>query len=194
MMVYKNGFVEHYLLRILCPCTTTKITALTSNMAYNRDWDRGKDYLNSANYDNYDDNSWNNGGGRENVRPRDEDYYSEGKRRKYNNGVCQFHIDACLNLNLLQSYDASQQYDETSYDAGYGQGDHSQDYPNDDRSQQRGFNKKRLVPSESSPHVIFLGLDPDFTEADVCRLPSIPLVNVPITEYGLRPASSISVQ
>lgn len=28
--------------------------------------------------------------------------------------------------------------------------------------------KKRLVPSEPSAHVIFLGLDPDFTEADVC--------------------------
>lgn len=38
-------------------------------------------------------------------------------------------------------------------------------------------NKKRLVPSEPSPHVIFLGLDPDFTESDVCpRLvqPTLP--------------------
>jgi hypothetical protein len=70
---------------------------------------------------------------------------------------------AYLNLNLLQGHDASQHYD----DAGYGKGEHSQDHPSDDRSQQRGFNKKRLVPSEPSPHVIFLGLDPDFTEADV---------------------------
>ena len=28
--------------------------------------------------------------------------------------------------------------------------------------------KKRHGPSEASPHVIFLGLDPDFNEADVC--------------------------
>jgi RNA-binding protein 5/10 len=56
-------------------------------MAYNRDWDRGSDSWNGANYDSYDNSSWNNGGGRENVRSRDEDYYNEGKRRKYNNGV-----------------------------------------------------------------------------------------------------------
>jgi hypothetical protein len=69
-----------------------------------------------------------------------------------------------------QGYDASQPNDETIYDPGYGQGEHSQDYHSEDRSQQRVSGKKRLVPSEPSPHVIFLGLDPAFTEADVCRL------------------------
>lgn len=58
--------------------------------------------------------------------------------------------------------------------AGYGyqqQADYAQDFSQrDNQSQQRGFQaKKRLMPSEPSPHVIFLGLDPDFTEADVCR-------------------------
>lgn len=54
-------------------------------MAYNRDWDNGKDSWNGTGYDN---TSWNNGGGRDNVRSRDDDdYYNEGKRRKYNNGV-----------------------------------------------------------------------------------------------------------
>ena len=38
-----------------------------------------------------------------------------------------------------------------------------------------GFPKKRLLPSEPSPHVIFLGLDPDFTEADVCIHQCTPL-------------------
>ena len=142
-------------------------------MSYNRDRDRGKDSWNSANYDNYDNGVWDNGGGRENVRPRDEDYYNDGKRRKHNNGVRHIHDTVSLKLNLLQGYDASQPYDGTNYDAGYSQSEHSQDYQNEDRSQQRGFNKKRLVPSEPSPHVIFLGLDPDFTEADVCRLPLI---------------------
>lgn len=36
-------------------------------------------------------------------------------------------------------------------------------------------NKKRLVPSEPSPHVIFLGLDPDFTESDVSLSSTYPL-------------------
>lgn len=28
---------------------------------------------------------------------------------------------------------------------------------------------KRMMASEASQHVIFLGLDPDFMESDVCR-------------------------
>jgi RNA-binding protein 5/10 len=149
-------------------------------MAYNRD--RGKDSWNNANYDHNDSSSWHDGG-RENIRPREEDYYNEGKRRKYNNGVClNLHWRVYLKLKLPQGYDASQPYEETSYDTGYGQNDHGQDYSNDDRSQHRGFSKKRLVPSEPSPHVIFLGLDPDFTEADVCRLPLINTIIAPITE------------
>lgn len=70
---------------------------------------------------------------------------------------------------VLQSHDASQNFDATAYEgAAYGHGrqtDTTQEYAHDDRSQ-RGF-KKRLAPSEPSPHVIFLGLDPDFTEADL---------------------------
>jgi RNA-binding protein 5/10 len=52
--------------------------------------------------------------------------------------------------------------------AAYGharQADAAQESTPDDRSQ-RAF-KKRLAPSEPSPHVIFLGLDTDFTEADL---------------------------
>ena len=48
-------------------------------MAYNREWDRGKDA--------WQDQSWNEYNARGNVRGRDEDYYGEGKRRKYNDGV-----------------------------------------------------------------------------------------------------------
>lgn len=47
-----------------------------------------------------------------------------------------------------------------------------------------GYNKKRLVPSEASPHVIFLGLDPDFTESDLqaylvsnnCNIESVTII------------------
>lgn len=53
-------------------------------MAYNREWDRGNESWNNANYDN---NAWNNGAG--NIRSREDEYYGEGKRRKYNNGVRQ---------------------------------------------------------------------------------------------------------
>ena len=49
-----------------------------------REWDRGKDYWQQDDY-----SSWNDGP-RGGARNRDDDYYTEGKRRKYNNGVCLF--------------------------------------------------------------------------------------------------------
>jgi hypothetical protein len=48
----------------------------TSTMAYNREWDQGKASWGQQ-------QSWN----ATNVHPRDEDYYTEGKRRKMNAGV-----------------------------------------------------------------------------------------------------------
>ena len=39
--------------------------------------------------------------------------------------------------------------------------------------QRQNWNKsKRIVASEPSEHVIFLGLDPDFMESDVCSIPT----------------------
>ncbi|KAJ7046521.1 hypothetical protein C8F04DRAFT_1060772 [Mycena alexandri] len=109
-------------------------------MAYNREWDQGKAAWGQQ------QQSWNP----QNAHPREDDYYSEGKRRKTNAG----------------GYEASYAYGESSYDASsYG--------GRSDQQQERGggggapFIKKRLQPSEPSPHVIFLGLDPDFTEADL---------------------------
>ncbi|KAF5365677.1 hypothetical protein D9758_003143 [Tetrapyrgos nigripes] len=103
-------------------------------MAYNREWDRGK--ADSASYpNNYDD-----------------DYYSQGKRRKFNTG----------------GYQVNDSYDDYAYDTSYQQGrpGQSQDY-SQDRSRPGNLPKKRMQASEPSPHVIFLGLDPDFTEADL---------------------------
>ena len=51
-----------------------------SSMAYNREWDQGKETWN--------DSAWNATGVGAHVRPREEDYYGEGKRRKFNSGVC----------------------------------------------------------------------------------------------------------
>ncbi|KAJ7632364.1 hypothetical protein FB45DRAFT_912257 [Roridomyces roridus] len=99
-------------------------------MAYNREWDQGKSAWGQQ-------QPWNTPA----VHPRDEDYYSDGKRRKTNAG----------------GYEASQAYSESAYDSA------SEQY----RGGAAGFPKKRLQPSEPSPHVIFLGLDPDFTEADL---------------------------
>ncbi|KIK63865.1 hypothetical protein GYMLUDRAFT_95422 [Collybiopsis luxurians FD-317 M1] len=82
---------------------------------------------------------------RQNYHPREEDYHAQGKRRKFNDGG-------------YQGYDPSQAYEE------YGQ-DHSQGQQG--RGAAGGYPKKRLQPSEPSPHVIFLGLDPDFTESDL---------------------------
>lgn len=82
-----------------------------------------------------------------------------------------------LTVRDTQGYDASQAYDNSgfngaqAYDPGFYQ---------DDRHPRGGggpYNKKRMVPSEPSPHVIFLGLDPDFTESDVSRvLPAVHAV------------------
>lgn len=72
----------------------------------------------------------------------------------------------------FQGYDTHESYDDNRNGHPHNrQVDHSQqDYGQDDRQQRGAVAKKRLTPSEPSPHVIFLGLDPDFTEADVCRL------------------------
>lgn len=79
-------------------------------------------------------------------------------------------------------------YDDTTNSSGYYHKNDYQDYGQEDRHRGSGggFPKKRLVPSEPSPHVIFLGFDPDFTEADV-RITYIS-VHILLTHF---PASSI---
>ncbi|KAF7295248.1 RhoA GTPase effector DIA/Diaphanous [Mycena indigotica] len=87
-------------------------------------------------------------------KPSYDDHYADSKRRKFNSGV------------LILGYEASQAY--TDYDNGAG----------------ASFPKKRLQPSEPSPHVIFLGLDPDFNEADLqkylvslgCSIESVTII------------------
>ena len=78
---------------------------------------------------------------------------------------------AYIYFYFLQGYDASQNWDEGGYDNYGNQGrGNAQQWSQQDHSDDRHWNthgKKRQVPSEPSPHVIFLGLDPDFTEADV---------------------------
>ncbi|KAI0781294.1 hypothetical protein BD413DRAFT_600684 [Trametes elegans] len=126
-------------------------------MAYNREWDQGK----NADYD-----SWPPAP-RGNTHTRDEDYYGDSKRRKHNDG----------------GYDASQGYDNSGYE---GRQSYDQGWYQDDRPSRGGgpHNKKRLIPSEPSPHVIFLGLDPDFTESDMqayltsnsCSIESVTII------------------
>ncbi|KAJ6455845.1 hypothetical protein C8R45DRAFT_1035906 [Mycena sanguinolenta] len=107
---------------------------------HNREWDQGKAWGGQQ-------QSWNPPNA--NVHPREDDYYNDGKRRKTNAG----------------GYEASHAYSDNAYDNASlaGRSD------NADYAQRGGgpFGKKRLQPSEPSPHVIFLGLDPDFTEADL---------------------------
>ncbi|KAK2460530.1 hypothetical protein APHAL10511_007000 [Amanita phalloides] len=112
-------------------------------MTHNREWDRGKDSW-------PDSSPWP----APNVRTREDDYQAEGKRRKFNNGA--------------YGYDAFHSSEDAGNDRP-GTNDHP-DYGHDDRPRVPGGGggfKKRLAPSEPSPHVIFLGLDPDFTEADL---------------------------
>ena len=49
-------------------------------MAYNREWDRGKDSWAHS-------NQWSTQDSRATVRGREEVYTGDGKRRKFNNGV-----------------------------------------------------------------------------------------------------------
>ncbi|KAH8108485.1 hypothetical protein DFH11DRAFT_1633133 [Phellopilus nigrolimitatus] len=128
-------------------------------MSYHREWDQGKD--------------WEGGDYRGYTRGREDgEYYGEGKRRKYNNGG--------FEESQWSSHDDSRNYGQYGYDTSY---DNNYNYPGnynnfrdqsldnrDDRSNRDrgGFqNRKKHVASEPSPHVIFLGLDPDFTEADL---------------------------
>jgi RNA-binding protein 5/10 len=64
-----------------------------------------------------------------------------------------------------------QGYENGGWDAQYGYQQQSDaQWAYEERPQRGGVPfKKKHIPSEPSPHVIFLGLDPDFTEADVCR-------------------------
>jgi hypothetical protein len=111
----------------------------TTFMAYNREWDMGKE-------------AWHEGGSWS-GKSRDDDY-GEGKKRKFNGGVRAplLHLLANTSQVLLQSWDDGSQHSYQDYGTGGG-----------------GFHghKKRLVASDPSPHVIFLGLDTDFTESDV---------------------------
>ncbi|KAK0459501.1 uncharacterized protein EV420DRAFT_269842 [Desarmillaria tabescens] len=111
-------------------------------MAYNREWDRGKDTW-------ADGAQWPGA----NVRPREDDHYGDGKRRKFNSGG-------------YQGYDAYSNYEEAAYDSTAAPRPSAQDF-GQPRNTAGGFPKKRLQPSDPSPHVIFLGLDTDFTEADL---------------------------
>jgi RNA-binding protein 5/10 len=63
-------------------------------------------------------------------------------------------------------------YDEGTYSQRDPRGGYRDEYDDRENYSNRGArdhdpNRRRLAPSEPSPHVIFLGLDPDFTEADV---------------------------
>lgn len=134
------------------------------NYTDNREWDRGKT----------GEATWYPTDSRQNYHPREDDHYGQGKRRKFNDGVCALPLASfCFGFGLLcqgyQGYDASQGYEDQTLDASYPrQGpEHSQGQPGRG-GPGGGFPKKRLQPSEPSPHVIFLGLDPDFTESDVC--------------------------
>ncbi|KAJ3849966.1 hypothetical protein EV368DRAFT_46265 [Lentinula lateritia] len=107
----------------------------------NREWDRGK----------IPEAPWYPHDSRQSYHPREDDHTTQGKRRKFNDG----------------GHDGSQAYEDYKYDANYTR--QGPGFPQDQsgRGGGPGHPKKRLQPSEPSPHVIFLGLDPDFTESDL---------------------------
>lgn len=82
--------VRDVLLFVLCLHSFTldhhlATAQLLAPMAYNnnREWDKGKDAWNQS-------AAWSEP--RANVRPREDDYHGEGKRRKFNTGVRHFQL------------------------------------------------------------------------------------------------------
>ena len=70
-------------------------------MAYNREWDKGK----QPDYSDY--GSWQSGPKTGNdVHSRDDDYYGDSKRRKFNDGVRSLRIPHILLERLAQCQDA----------------------------------------------------------------------------------------
>jgi RNA-binding protein 5/10 len=118
-------------------------------MAAPREWDSGKEQWAQQH------TQWDDGSAKMRAR-EDDEYAGDGKRRKHNDGVRS--VSICP-VGRSVADDGVQ-----SWDAGEGEGptDWSLNKP-----------KKRLVPSEPSEHVIFLGLDTDFNETDVRASPAL---------------------
>ncbi|KAG6850456.1 hypothetical protein H0H93_012877 [Arthromyces matolae] len=81
----------------------------------------------------------------------------------------------------FQPYDSAQSYDGSNTNERNQAADSFHDYGQEDRQQR---NKKRLAPSEPSSHVIFLGLDLDFTEADVSSSKGFGFAQFTTTEHA----------
>ncbi|KAI5124032.1 hypothetical protein M0805_003863 [Coniferiporia weirii] len=129
-------------------------------MSYNREWDQGKD-LDGA-------------GHRGHTRERDDDeYYVEGKRRKHNHAGYNDSQPAPYDNTRSYGQHGYGTYDNSDYPEGYGYPAHDQSTSGDGRDDRSHYDRgslqhrKKHVASEPSPHVIFLGLDADFTEADL---------------------------
>ncbi|KAA1469569.1 hypothetical protein DENSPDRAFT_918872 [Dentipellis sp. KUC8613] len=112
-------------------------------MAYNgREWDTGKETGEV-------EGNW--------FPSASQGDHHEGKRRKFNNG----------------GYEYSQHWNDKVQDSIYSRDCPSDEHPSRGSTTTAGSSvgfhnfKKHPVPSEPSSHVIFLGLDQDFTEADL---------------------------
>lgn len=87
----KTGFVCTLFVSLLAFNTHDDYT---SGMAYNREWDQGKDW--------HDPTVWTGNEGKANVRSREDDYSAYGKRRKFNNGVSLGFCDIIRGLKVLR--------------------------------------------------------------------------------------------
>lgn len=81
-----------------CPQTPICHASIFALMAHNREWDKGKDTWNEG-------AAWGAAVSGSHIRAREEDFYGDGKRRKFNNGVCRAHAPHCI--QLIQCYRAS---------------------------------------------------------------------------------------
>ncbi|CUA72458.1 hypothetical protein RSOLAG22IIIB_01127 [Rhizoctonia solani] len=116
----------------------------------------------------YNDGQWREGhgwrddGGKGRGKWREDgperwDNQGDSKRRRTD------HHDARDDRAHAYGGDSNQSWDH----GGYYEDHNPEDHPRDDGTYDRGKRGGRMVPSELSAHVIFLGLDQEFTEADL---------------------------
>ncbi|EIM90511.1 uncharacterized protein STEHIDRAFT_75317 [Stereum hirsutum FP-91666 SS1] len=167
-------------------------------MAYNREWDNGKGSWDDGDYDQ--DGGWYDSENR---------YHREGRKRKWNSGyedggqgwdegAYDYGYDNYDYDSGYYGYEQHQSSSRGGYAGGRGGGGGGGSSRGGGAGGGGGggggvgnaggndfhANKKRMVASEPSAHVIFLGLDNDFTEADLqayltsqgCQLETVTII------------------
>ncbi|VDC05354.1 unnamed protein product [Peniophora sp. CBMAI 1063] len=116
------------------------------NQGHNREWDRGKEWQQQGGYNDWNGGGGGGGGGDWHGGGGNEGWHGGGGGRRERDWEEDYNGDG-----------KRRKFNDGGYEQGQGQGGWGG----------HGKGKQRMAPSDPSNHVIFLGLDPDFTEADL---------------------------